>query len=100
MFSQVTNFDIKDNAVDLFYWSDKSSKRIFLLKEHYKFRYTDYSEIIKFVSTLSTCCAWKWLSIVNLKKHKGLKSYSLSALGAGDRFRRLKNAFRDPMLEV
>ena len=35
-----------------------------------------------------------------LKKYEGLKSYFLSASGAGDRFRRLKNAFRDPMLEI
>ena len=35
-----------------------------------------------------------------LKKYEDLKSYFLSASGAGDRFRRLKNAFRDPMQEI
>ena len=35
-----------------------------------------------------------------LKKCEGLKSYFLSASGAGDYFRLLKNAFCDPMLEI
>ena len=35
-----------------------------------------------------------------LKKYESLKSNFLSASGAGDRFRRLKNAFRDPRLEI
>ena len=35
-----------------------------------------------------------------LKKYEGLKSYFLSASGVGDRLRRLKNAFRDPVLEI
>ena len=51
MFSQVTNFDIEDYAVDLFHWFHKSSKRKSLLKEHYGFCDTDYPEIIKFIST-------------------------------------------------
>ena len=55
MFSQVTNFDIEGHAVDLFHWLDKSSKRTSLLKEHYEFCDTDYSEIIKFISTHSLC---------------------------------------------
>ena len=68
------------------------------VKEHYEFCDTDYSEIIKFIST-------RWLCLemcVNreLKKYESLKSNFLSASGAGDRFRRLKNAFRDPRLEI
>ena len=47
MFYQVTNFDTEDHAVDLFHWFDKSSKR--------KSR---------------AGCAWKCLSIVNLKNKK------------------------------
>ena len=43
MFSQVTNFDIEDHAVDLFHWFDKSSKQKSLLKKHYEFCDTDYS---------------------------------------------------------
>ena len=43
--------------------------------------------------------AWKCLSR-EAKKYEGLKSYFLSASGAGDCFIRLKNAFRDPMLEI
>ena len=51
MFSQVTNFDIEDHAIDLFHWFDKSSKLKSLLKEHYEFCDTDCSKIIKFIST-------------------------------------------------
>ena len=43
MFSQVTNFDIEDHAVDLFHWFDKSGKQKSLLKKHYEFCDTDYS---------------------------------------------------------
>ena len=43
--------------------------------------------------------AWKCLNC-EPKKYEGLKSYFLSASGAGDCFIRLKNAFRDPMLEI
>ena len=91
MFSQVTNFDIEDHAVDLFHWFDKSSKRKSLLKEHYEFCYTACSQIIKFISTLWLCLEM----CVNreLKKYEGLKSYFLSVLGPGDRFRRLKKCF-------
>ena len=35
-----------------------------------------------------------------LKKYERVKSYFLSAPCAGDHFRRLKNGFRDPMLEI
>ena len=98
MFSQVISFDIEDHAVDLFYWFDQSSKRKSLPKEHSEFCDTDYSEIIKFIST-----RWLCLEICfnrELKKYEGLESYFLSASGADDRSRRLKNPFRDPMLEI
>ena len=68
MFSQAANFDIEDHAVDLFQWFDKSSKRKSLLKEHYEFCDTDYSEIIKFIRRAG--CAWELLLIVNLKNTK------------------------------
>ena len=35
-----------------------------------------------------------------LKKYERVKSYFLSASCTGDHFRRLKNGFRDPMLEI
>ena len=84
MFSQVTNCDIEDLAVDLFHWFDKSSNQKFLLKEHYEFCDTDYSEIIKFKSTHWLC--WEMCVNHELKKYEGLKSYFLSASGAGDHF--------------
>ena len=85
-------------TVDLFHCFDKSSKQKSLLKEHYEFCDTDYSEIIKFISTHWLCLGM----CVNRepKKYEGLKPHFLSASGAGDRFRRLKNAFRDPVLEI
>ena len=98
MFSQVTSFDIKDHAVELFYWFDQSSKRKSLPKEHSEFCDTDYSEIIKFISTRWLCLEICFNS--ELKKYEGLKSYFLTASGADDRSRRLKTPFRDPMLEI
>ena len=44
-------------------------------------------------------CAWKCVSR-ELKNYEGLKSYFLSASRAGDRFRRLRNVFHDPVLEI
>ena len=90
--------NIDDHAVDLFHCFDKSSKQKSLLKEHYEFCDTDYSEIIKFISTHWLCLGM----CVNRepKKYEGLKPHFLSASGAGDRFRRLKNAFREPVLEI
>ena len=98
VFSQVTNFDIEDHVLDLFHWFDKSSKRKSLLKEHYEFCDTDYSEIIKFTLTRWLCSEM----CVNreLKKCEGLKSYFLPASGACDCFRCLKNVFRDPIREI
>ena len=98
MFSQLTKFDIEDHTVDFFHWFDKSSKQNSLLKEHYEFCDTDYSEIIKFILTCWLCL--EMCVNCELKKCEGLKSYFLSASGAGDYFRLLKNAFCDPMLEI
>ena len=86
--------NIDDHAVDLFHCFDKSSKQKSLLKEHYEFCDTDYSEIIKFIST-------HWLCLemcVNRKpkKYEGLKPHFLSASSAGDSFRRLKKCFSWP----
>ena len=55
MFSQVTNFDTEDHAVDLFHWFDKFRKQKSLLKELCEFCDTDYSKIIKFISTHWLC---------------------------------------------
>ena len=89
---------MEDHAVDLFYWFDKSSKRKSVLKEHFEFCDSEYQEVIKLIST-------RWLCLemcVNreLKKYAGLKSYFLSQKFPDARFKRLKKAFSDPMLEV
>ena len=53
---------------------------------------------MKFISTRWLCL--EMCVTPELKKYEGLESYFLSASGAGDRFRRLKNAFHDSMLEI
>ena len=50
-FATVTDFDIEDYCVDLFYWFDKSSKRKSILKEYYEFCNSECDEFIKYVST-------------------------------------------------
>ena len=55
MFCQMTNFDIEHHAVDLFQWFDKFRKQKSLLKELCEFCDTDYSKIIKFISTHWLC---------------------------------------------
>ena len=88
MLSQVTNFDIEEHAVGLFHWFDKSSKQ----KPYWRSIMSFVTLTIQRLLNLHrrTGCAWKCV----------LKSYFLSASAAGDRFRRLKNALRDPMLEI
>ena len=53
---------------------------------------------MKFISTRWLCL--EMCVTPELKKYEGLESYFLSASGADDRSRRLKNPFRDPMLEI
>jgi hypothetical protein len=55
-FAEVTDFDVEDHLVDLFYWFDKSSKRKSSLKEYYEFCDSEYEEVIKYVST-------RWLAL-------------------------------------
>lgn len=62
--------------MDLYHWFDKPSKRKPELKEYYHFCDTDYSEIIKFVSTCCLCL--KMCVNYELKKYEELKSYFLS----------------------
>ena len=75
-FSEVTDFDVEDHCVDVFYWFDKSSKRKSILKEYYEFCDTEYEGVIKFIST-----CWLCLELCinrELRKYEGLKSYFLS----------------------
>ena len=98
VFSEVTDFDVEDHCVDVFYWFNKSSKRKKILKEYYEFCDTEFQEVIKFIST-------RWLCLelcINreLKKYEGLKSYFLSENFPDARFKRLHRSYADPMTEV
>jgi len=55
-FELVTDFDVEDMMVDLYYWFDKSTKRKNGLVEFCDFCDTQYREIMKHVSTC-------WLSL-------------------------------------
>ena len=98
VFSEVTDFDVEDHCVDVFYWFDKSSKQKNILKEYYEFCDTEFQEVIKFISTRSLCLE---LCINReLKKYEGLKSYFLSENFPDACFKRLHRSYADPMTEV
>ena len=97
-YGNITNFDIEDHCVDLFYWFDKSTKRKGALKEYFEFCDTNYEAVIKYVSV-------RWLCLEHciareLKKYVALKSYFCSEDEQGNRFQRLYGAFDDPMTEI
>ena len=50
-FNNITGLDISDHCVDLYCWSDKSSKRKCALKEYYEFCDLEYAHVIEFIST-------------------------------------------------
>ena len=97
-FSIGTGFDVEDMMVDLFYWFDYSTKRKNKLVEYAEFCDQEYRQVVKHVST-------RWLSLEKsvsrtLAQYASLKSYFLSEQESTARFKRLKNAFKDPMTEV
>ena len=97
-FQGETGFDVEDILVDLYYWFNKSTKRIHQLSEFCDFCDVKYREVIKHVST-------HWLSLElaverGLKVYAGLKSYFLSSEETQPRFRRLKQYFDTPLTEV
>lgn len=97
-FSSATGFDVEDMMVDLFYWFDYSTKRKNKLAEYAEFCDQEYRQIVKHVST-------RWLSLEKsvtrtLTQYASLKSYFLSEQESTARFKRLKDAFKDPITEV
>ena len=58
-FQYITNFDVEDMLVDLYYWFDKSKKQKNVLAEFCSFCNTEYRQVVKHVSTcwLSLECA-------------------------------------------
>ena len=97
-FSAVSGFDIEDMCVDVYHYFDKSTKRKSTLVQFAQFCDVKYRQVIKQVST-------RWLSLEvavkrSLQMYPALKSYFLSSSEAQARFKRLKNHFHDPMVEI
>ena len=85
-------------CVDAYYYFDKSTKRKSTLVQFAQFCDVKYCQVIKQVST-------RWLSLEvavkrSLQMYPALKSYFLSSSEAQARFKRLKNHFHDPMVEI
>ncbi len=97
-FSDVTDFNLEEMCIDIYYYFDKSSKRKSLLGEFADFCEVEYRQIVKHVNT-------RWLSLEtavrrNLDMYPALKSFFLSNSENAPRFKRLKKLFSDPMVEV
>lgn len=93
-----TKISMEELQVDLFYWFDKSTKRKGVLVDYMAFCDQEYAKILKHVST-------RWLSLERciqrtLEKYAGLKSYFLSEDFADSRFKRLHEAFKNPLTEI
>lgn len=98
VFSCTTGFEVDDMMVDLYYWFDYSTKRKNKLVEYADFCDQAYRQIVKHVSM------W-WLSLEKsvtrtLTPYASLRFYFLSEQESWARFKRLKDAFSDPLAEV
>lgn len=97
-FQLVSGFDIEDFCIDMFYWFDKSTKRKGIFQEFCNFCDTGYREVVRHVNV-------RWLSLEKavhriLQLYSSLKSYFLSEEESQARFKRLHEAFNNPMTEV
>ena len=82
----------------VYYWFDKSTKRKNTLQSYCTFCDQEYRSMIKHIST-------RWLSLHraverSLMQFAALRSYFLSSSESQARFKRLQEAFEDPMTEV
>ena len=74
---QVTNFDVEEMMIDIFYHFDKSTKRKSELANYCAFCNVEFRQVLKHVNT-------RWLSLEmtvtrTLQQYQALKSYFLSA---------------------
>ena len=97
-FSCTTGFEVEDMMVNLYYWFDYSTKQKNKLAEYADFCDQEYRQIVKHMST-------RWLSLEKsvtrtLTQYASLSSYFLSEQESSARFKRLKDAFSDPLTEV
>ena len=96
-FTEIIDVNLEDVLIDPYYWFDKSSKHKGKLAEYFEFCDQEYQQVLKHV----TC---RWLSLERcieraLKKFPSLKSYFRSEGFSDARFKRLKDAFSNPLLE-
>lgn len=97
-YREATGFCLEDLAVDLFYYFDRSSKKKSNLQEYCQFNDMQYQEILRYVST-------RWLSLELvvqriLKLYNGLVSMFMSESESTPRFKRLQEAFSNPLTEI
>ena len=97
-FHEITQFDVEDMLIDIFYWFEKSIKRKNELVEFCTFCGVQYRDIIKHVSV-------RWLSLELavqrvLRLYPALRSYFLSGDDRQPRFQHLKQLFENPITEV
>ncbi|XP_070848526.1 uncharacterized protein [Chaetodon trifascialis] len=95
---RVSKFDLEDLVVDVGYWFKGSTNRKGYLTEFCELHEAEYMEILQHVSV-------RWLSLERcgtriLRLYDPLASYFKSANDNQARFRRLQEAFSDPMTEV
>ena len=95
-FTEAIGVNVEDMLIDLYYWFDKSSKRKGKLAEYFEFCDQEYQQVLKHV----TC---RWLSLERciertLKKFPSLKSYFLIEGFSDARYKRLRDAFSNPLL--
>lgn len=97
-FTECSALDVEELTIDLYYWFDKSTRRKNGLRSYCTFCEQKYRAIIKHVTT-------RWLSLEaaverSLKRFPSLTSYLKSENESQPRFKRLQNAFSDPVTEV
>ena len=97
-FEEVTGFNVEDLIIDLFYWFEKSIKRMACLSEYCTFCDVNYREVVKHVNT-------RWLNLERavgrvLQQYDELKSYCLSEDDSSPRFQWLHAVFSTPVTEI
>ena len=108
-----TKFDVEDFCTDIFYYFDKSTKRKNALQGYAKFCDQEYRDILKHINVCRLSLEraverillqYSSLSAYFLSKNAPKSATSSNGVesewGGAKRFKRLKNAFKDPMTEV
>ena len=113
-FQKVSNFDVEDHQVDLYYYFKGSTRRKGILIEHLQFVGLEWEDMSRFVKTrwlcLERCCDKEQRKYPALKSLFTSRTESTLRQDKGNedddekrtkkRFKRLKKAFVDPLTEV